>query len=169
MRDATPSVTGRPVRLSTLLPEEENLSMAKTLCRLLGIVFILVGIIGFIAPGLLGMHLSLAHNLVHIISGALALYFGYAGSLSGARTFCIAFGAVYLLLAVGGFVLGGTAAHNVAGVPAGHHGSTDSMLWAVLPGTLELATMDHIVHLLLGLVFLAGGFLTKADVNRATD
>ena len=143
--------------------------MAKTLCRLLGIVFILVGIIGFVAPGLLGMHLSLAHNLVHIISGALALYFGYAGSVSGARTFCIAFGAVYLLLAVGGFILGGSAAHNVAGVPAGHHGATDSMLWRVLPGTLELATMDHIVHLLLGLVFLAGGFLTKADVNRAID
>ena len=143
--------------------------MAKTLCRLLGIVFILVGIIGFLAPGLLGLHLSLAHNLVHIISGALALYFGYAGTLAGARLFCIVFGVVYLLLGVAGFALGGAAAHNVAGVPAAHHGATDSRLWAVLPGTLELATMDHVVHLLLGLVFLAGGFLTKADVERAVD
>jgi hypothetical protein len=143
--------------------------MAKTLCRILGIVFILVGIIGFLAPGLLGMHLSLAHNLVHIISGALALYFGYAGTLSGARLFCMVFGVVYLLLGVVGFLAGGSAAHNVAGVPAGHHGATDSSLWAVLPGTLELASMDHIVHILLGLVFLVGGFLTRADVHRHAD
>jgi hypothetical protein len=141
--------------------------MAKTLCRLLGIVFILVGIIGFLAPGLLGMHLSLAHNLVHIISGALALYFGYAGTLAGARLFCIVFGIVYLLLGVVGFLLGSSGAHTVAGVPASHHGSGDSSLFAALPGTLELASMDHIVHLLLGIVFLIGGFLTRADVHHA--
>lgn len=143
--------------------------MAKTICRILGIVFILVGIVGFIAPGLLGMHLSLAHNLVHIISGALALYFGYAGTISGARLFCIVFGIVYLLLGVVGFLAGGAGSHGVAGVPAGHHGAADSGLWAVLPGTLELASMDHIVHILLGLVFLIGGFLTKADVRDAVD
>jgi hypothetical protein len=143
--------------------------MAKTLCKLLGIVFILVGIVGFLAPGLLGMHLSLAHNLVHIISGALALYFGYAGSLSGARLFCIVFGIVYLLLGVVGFLAGGSGAHTVAGVPATHHGSGDSSLFAALPGTLELGSMDHIVHLLLGIVFLVGGFMTRADVHHHAD
>ncbi len=143
--------------------------MAKTICKILGVVFILVGILGFVAPGLLGMHLSLAHNLVHIISGALALYFGFAGTLSGARLFCIVFGVVYLLLGVVGFIAGGSAPHGVAGVPAGHHGASDSSLLRLLPGSLELASMDHIVHILLGLVFLIGGFLTKADVRRAVD
>ena len=143
--------------------------MAKTICKILGVVFILVGIIGFLAPGLMGMHLSLAHNLVHIISGALALYFGFAGTLSGARGFCIAFGVVYGLLGIAGFLLGGSAAHGVAAVPATHHGATDSSLWRVLPNTLELASMDHIVHLLLALLFLIGGFLTKADVRNAVD
>jgi len=143
--------------------------MAKTICKLLGIVFILVGIIGFLAPGLLGMHLSLAHNLVHIISGALALYFGYAGTLAGARLFCIVFGIVYLLLGVAGYLAGQSGAHTLAGVPAAHHGSGDSSLLAVLPGSLELGSMDHLVHILLGLVFLIGGFLTKADIGRATD
>ena len=143
--------------------------MAKTICKLLGVVFILVGILGFLAPGLLGLHLSLAHNLVHIISGALALYFGFAGTLSGARLFCIVFGVVYGLLGLAGFLLGGSAAHGVGGVPASHHGATDSRLWAVLPGTLELATVDHIVHLLLAVLFLVGGFLTKADIDRAVD
>jgi len=143
--------------------------MAKTICKILGVVFILVGIIGFLAPGLLGMHLSLAHNLVHLISGALALYFGFAGTLSAARLFCIVFGVVYGLLGVAGFLLGSTGAHGAAGVPAGHHGATDSSLWALLPGSLELASMDHIVHILLALVFLVGGFLTRADIDRAID
>ena len=140
--------------------------MAKTISKIMGVVFILVGILGFLAPGLLGMHLSTAHNLVHLISGALALYFGFAGSLSGARLFCIVFGIVYALLGVGGFLLGHGGAHTVAGVPA--HGA-DSSLFQPLQGSLELASADHIVHILLGAIFLIGGFLTRADVRRAVD
>ena len=139
--------------------------MAKTICKILGVVFILVGILGFLAPGLLGMHLSLAHNLVHLISGALALYFGFAGTLSGARLFCIVFGVVYGLLGIAGFLLGHGGTHTVD-VPA--HGA-DTSLFAALPGSLELASMDHIVHILLAAIFLIGGFLTKADVRRAVD
>ena len=141
--------------------------MAKTISKILGVVFILVGILGFLAPGMMGMHLSLAHNLVHLISGALALYFGFAGTLSGARLFCIIFGVVYGLLGVAGFLLGGTGEHTVAGVPAGH--GADSSLFKALPGSLELASMDHIVHILLALLFLIGGFMTKADVRNAVD
>ncbi len=140
--------------------------MAKTIAKIMGVAFILVGILGFLAPGMLGMHLSLAHNLVHIVSGALALYFGFAGTLSGARLFCIIFGVVYALLGVAGFLLGGAGTHTVAGVPA--HGA-DSSLFSALPGTLELASMDHIAHILLGAVFLIGGFLTRADLERAVD
>ncbi|HYN86589.1 MAG TPA: DUF4383 domain-containing protein [Pyrinomonadaceae bacterium] len=143
--------------------------MAKTICTVLGIAFILIGLLGFVAPGMLGMHLNLAHNIVHLVSGALALYLGLKGTLSAARTFCIVFGVVYLLLGVVGFIAGGPAAHGVAGVPAAHHGATDSSLLRLLPGALELASVDHIVHILLGIVFLIGGFLTKADVRRAVD
>ncbi len=139
--------------------------MAKTISKIMGVVFILVGILGFLAPGMLGMHLSLAHNLVHLVSGALALYFGFAGTLSGARLFCIVFGIVYGLLGVAGFLLGHAGAHTVD-VPA--HGA-DSSLLPVLPHTLELASPDHLVHILLGLVFLVGGFLTRADIERAVD
>jgi Domain of unknown function (DUF4383) len=140
--------------------------MAKTISKIMGVVFILVGIVGFLAPGLMGLHLSLAHNLVHLVSGALALYFGFAGTFSGARLFCIVFGVVYGLLGVAGFLLGHGGAHTVAGVPA--HGS-DASLFQALPGSLELASMDHVVHILIGLIFLAGGFLTRADLDRAVD
>jgi hypothetical protein len=109
-------------------------------------------------PGLLGTHLSLAHNAVHLISGAIALYLGFAGSASAARTFCLVFGAVYLLLGVVGFVMGHPGASAIAGMTM-----EDSKLWKVLPGTLELGKMDHIVHCLLGVVFLVGGLLGGRD------
>jgi hypothetical protein len=126
--------------------------MAKTIATILGVVFILVGIIGFFAPGLLGTHLSTTHNLVHLISGAISLYFGLAGTLSAARLFCIIFGIVYALLGVAGYALGT---------------GPDRMFEALSSLGLHLGTMDHIVHILLGVVFLIGGFLTRADVTTA--
>jgi hypothetical protein len=120
--------------------------MAKTVCKILGVVFILVGVAGFAAPTLLGAHLNPAHNVVHLVSGAIALYFGFAGSPSAARGFCLLFGAVYLLLGVCGWFLGKEAEH----------------MWE-LPSAaspvLMLGKMDHIIHILLGVIFLAGGAL----------
>jgi hypothetical protein len=148
-----------------LVKERKERIMAKTIATVLGVVFILVGIIGFVSPGFLGTHLSLAHNLIHIISGAAALYFGLAGTLAAARLFCLVFGAVYLLLGVVGFLLGGNQQHTIAGITHG----TDSSLFSLIPGQLELASMDHTVHILIGIVFLIGGLLTKADVRAAVD
>jgi len=102
--------------------------------------------------------LSLAHNLIHVISGALALYFGFAGSYSGARSFCLAFGAVYLLLGVVGFVMGAPGSSAIAGMT-----HQDPKLWKVLPATLELGQNDHILHVLLGVVFFAGGLLGRRN------
>lgn len=132
--------------------------MAKTVCKILGVVFLIVGVAGFVAPTLLGTHLSPVHNLIHIISGAVALYFGFGGSPSGARMFCLVFGAVYLLLGVVGFAMGAPGTSEIPGMM-----HADSRLWKVLPGKLELGQMDHIVHVLLGVVFLAGGVLGRRD------
>src|SRR5947209_18690324 len=121
--------------------------MAKTIRTILGVVFILVGLVGFAAPTLMGTHLNTTHNLVHLISGAIALYFGFAGTLGAARLFCIIFGIVYALLGVCGFLLGSGTEHMLA-----------------IDDLLMLGTMDHVVHILLAVVFLIGGFLTRADV-----
>jgi hypothetical protein len=113
--------------------------MAKTIAKLLGVILLLVGILGFthlLDP--LGAHLSPAHNLVHIVSGVIALYFGLAGSLGGAKGFCTIFGLVYLLLGIVGLAKG------------------DLMI-----GPLMLGKVDHGIHVLLGALFLAGGLLTK--------
>jgi hypothetical protein len=121
--------------------------MAKRICTIAGVVFLVVGLAGFFIHDLLGTHLSLIHNVIHLVSGAIALYLGLKGTEGAARTFCRVFGIVYLLLGIVGFLLG----------------SGDDKLWALLPGQLEFGTMDHVVHILLGALFLVGGFLGSGD------
>ncbi|MEK6279232.1 MAG: DUF4383 domain-containing protein [Acidobacteriota bacterium] len=118
--------------------------MAKTVCKILGVVFLLIGIAGFVAPTLMGFHLSPAHNLVHLLSGAIALYLGFSGSLSAAKTFCLVFGVVYLGLGILGMVMGDPAMDR---------------MWHL--GPLALGMTDHGLHIILGAVFLAGGLFTK--------
>jgi hypothetical protein len=114
--------------------------MNKKILTVLGALLILVGLLGFFAPQLLGMHLGALHNLIHLVSGCLALYFGTKGTLSGARTFSIVFGAVYGFLGVIGFLIGGP------------HG-----MWNVIPNHLMFGAVDHVIHLILGAVFLVAG------------
>ena len=91
--------------------------MTKTILNIVGTVFVVLGIAGFVSPGLGGTHLSPAHNVIHIVSGALALWFGLRGTLHGARMFSWIFGLVYGLLGVAGMVLGhsGTASMHDMG------------------------------------------------------
>lgn len=119
--------------------------MAKTVCKVLGVIFLLVGVAGFANQGLLGAHLNPPHNVVHIVSGVIALYFGFAGSLSGAKAFSLVFGFVYLALGILGMA---------SGVDA-------DRMWTV--GPLHFGSVDHGIHILLGVIFLAGGLFTKTN------
>jgi hypothetical protein len=103
----------------------------------------LVGVVGFVSPNLLNAHLTPAHNGVHIVSGIIALYFGFAGSLSGAKAFSLVFGVVYLALGILGMAVG----------------TGEDRMWMV--GPLHLGQADHGIHILLGVIFLAGGLFTK--------
>jgi hypothetical protein len=116
--------------------------VARTLCKVLGIVFIIAGLAGFAMPNLLGFHLTTIHNIIHILSGAIAAYLGFAGSYSGCRTFCLVFGAVYALLGVLGFV-----APNLVATVIGHP----------TPVTGGDLAPDNLFHLVVGAVFLVAG------------
>src|ERR1051325_5190706 len=118
--------------------------MAKTVCKILGVVFLLVGVVGFAAPNLLNAHLTPAHNVIHIVSGAIALYFGFAGTLSGAKIFCLVFGVVYLALGILGIAIGKGA----------------DRMWDLAPPTVVFGQADHGIHILLGVIFLVGGLFT---------
>jgi uncharacterized protein DUF4383 len=117
--------------------------MAKTVCKILGVVFLLVGVLGFAKSELLGAHLTTPHNVVHLVSGVIALYFGFAGTLSGAKAFSLVFGVVYLALGILGMAIGTGA----------------DRMWML--GPLHFGQADHGIHILLGVIFLAGGLFTK--------
>ena len=96
----------------------------QNIARLVGIVFLLVGVAGFI-PGvttnlydglefagddgtaeLLGLfQVSVLHNIVHALFGIAGL--ALAATASGARTYLIGGGAIYLALFLLGIVGGG--------------------------------------------------------------
>ena len=95
--------------------------MLVTVARLFGIVFLLVGILGFIpgitsdAPGdftgedseaeLLGIFsVSVLHNIVHLLFGIAGL--AMARTWEGARLFLIGGGVIYLLLWIVGLIGG---------------------------------------------------------------
>lgn len=89
--------------------------MVQRVAQIFGIVFLLIGVLGFVATGmsmdanmdtapkLLGMFpVNALHNLVHIVFGIWGLM--AARSLAGATQFARVGGGIYLVLAILGFV-----------------------------------------------------------------
>lgn len=85
--------------------------MVKSLALLFGIVFLAVGILGFV-PGvtndqmLLGIfHVNLAHNIVHLASGLIFLLASMRGA-GPSRCWFQLFGIIYAVVAIWGYVVG---------------------------------------------------------------
>jgi hypothetical protein len=125
--------------------------MVKTFNKVVGVVLLIVGLAGFAMPHLLGMHLTPIHNIVHLLTAAIALYMGFAASFSAARTFSLVFGAVYLLLGVVGFV-----APDVVTAVIGHP-----------PASAGELMPDNVVHVVLGAAFLAVGLASGRETSPA--
>lgn len=102
--------------------------MVKAAALLFGVVFLVVGILGYVpaatsdmngTPMLLGIfHVNSAHNIVHLASGIVFLVCGFSGAVASQLFFRI-FGLVYALVAVLGFLdpagpLLGLISNNVA-------------------------------------------------------
>jgi hypothetical protein len=116
--------------------------MAKTLAIVFGVVFVLVGILGFVPNPLVGagaiFNTNHLHDLVHFVFGLILLAVAFmAPAMSGMWLKIL--GVVYLVLAVLGFVL----------VPNG--GS--------LLGLVTMNMADHLLHVVLGIVLLVAGFV----------
>jgi hypothetical protein len=86
------------------------MSLSRTAAGLLGVVYLLVGIVGFLpvlggsdtqtAHNLLGLFpVNVAHNIVHMGVGVLGLA-AYAGGIGASRLFARGIGLVYALLAI---------------------------------------------------------------------
>jgi len=116
--------------------------MIKTAALLFGIVFLLIGILGFVpavTPDngmLLGVfHVNIAHNIIHLASGVVFLLCGMAGA-GPSRTFFQIFGIIYAVVAVLGFYYGDNA----------------------LLGIISNNTADTWLHVVLAVVMLFFGF-----------
>ena len=90
--------------------------MVQRVAQLFGVVFLLVGILGFwttgmnmdanmdTAPKLLGLfHVNAVHNIVHLLFGVWGLL--AARTVAGAVTYARVGGAIYILLAICGYFI----------------------------------------------------------------
>ena len=122
--------------------------MVKSAAILFGIVFLAVGILGFVpaaaAPDANGMPMLLgifmvnaAHSVVHIVSGAIFLFASMSGA-GAARLWFQIFGVIYAVVAVLGFM-----------TPNGP-----------LLGMISNNPNDTYLHVVLAVAMLAIGFLS---------
>ena len=109
--------------------------MVQRVAMLFGVVFILVGILGFVLPSpLFGLFMvNTLHNCVHILFGIWGLV--ASRSMSGAGTYCRVGGGIYILLALLGFVS-----------PTGF-------------GLVPLGGADIYLHLVLGVALLGASMM----------
>jgi hypothetical protein len=116
-----------------------------------GALMVVVGLLGFAVPSFMGLHLSALHNVLLLLSGAAAIYFGVKATPVAARAFCLVFGMLYGLLGVAGFVVGGM-----------------DFALTIIPGALVLGTMDHLFHLIMGATFLVVGWVERITAVPVT-
>lgn len=117
--------------------------MITKLSWVFAIVFILVGVLGFV-PGittnghLLGIfEVDTLHNIIHLVTGLLFAYAATAGESMGRMIFKVV-GVVYAIVAIVGLIQG------------------DTVL-----GLISTNMADHILHVVLAVVILYIGFGMK--------
>jgi hypothetical protein len=125
--------------------------MAKTLSLVFGVVFVLVGVLGWIPNPIVGpsgiFETNFMHDLVHLVIGLVFLYVAFMAVHQATLAFKVV-GVVYLLIAVLGFFM------------APHGGA--------LLGLVHTNAADHWLHVVLGVVLLGLGFmLPKGDMMPA--
>jgi hypothetical protein len=117
----------------------------RTACIVLGVVFILVGLLGFIPNPLVSADgifaVNAAHNLVHIVTG-IALLIG-AMALNQSQLTLRVVGIAYVLVAILGFFSG------------------DMLL-----GFIHMNAADRWLHVLLAIILIAAGWMLPLSAER---
>lgn len=118
----------------------------RVVALIIGVVFLIIGIVGLIfdttAGNLVGFQVDLIHNLVHLVTGIVALAAAFGG---WSRRFNQVFGIIYLLVGIAGLF------------PALYFGGN-------LLGIMAVNGADNVLHLVVGAVAAAVGFF----VNEST-
>ena len=129
----------------------------RILALVLGIVFTLVGILGFFATSsmqpasLFGFGVDVIHNIIHLVIGLAGLATAFTG---WSRRYNQVFGIIYLVLGIAGLV------------PPLHFGMMGDMR---LLGLTYVNGADNVLHLVVGIVQIAVGFFVHdAGTVRVT-
>ena len=126
---------------------------AKSAALLVGVIFLAVGILGFVDNPIVGesenaiFHADATHNYVHIASGVLFILIALAAP-TAITGFMILFGIVYLLLGIIGIVNFGTDG------------------FGKLFGILNVNGADNLLHIGLGVLILVLGLSGRRRVVR---
>ncbi len=113
-------------------------SLTKSVTWILGVVLVLIGIAGFFVDGtLLVFQVDTIHNIVHLLSGVVAIAAASSGE-SYSRIYLIVFGIIYGIVTVVGFVNGGD-----------------------ILGLFEVNDADNYLHAAITVVSLGVGFGSK--------
>jgi hypothetical protein len=121
---------------------------AKTAALLIGVVFIAIGLLGFVDNPIVGdsdkaiFHADTLHNWVHIISGMLLSFVALAAPGSASMVLMV-FGVVYALIGVVGFV------------------SVGSEGMGKVLGFLHVNGADNYLHVVLGIVIFISGVASR--------
>jgi hypothetical protein len=120
----------------------------RIVAMVIGVVFLILGILGLILDtthgSILGFQVDLVHNLVHLVTGIL----GIAAAMTGwSRLFNQVFGIIYLLLGLAGLI------------PALYFGHR-------LLGLIQVNTADNVLHLVVGVVAAGVGFFVHDEATR---
>ncbi|MFN3326223.1 MAG: DUF4383 domain-containing protein [Bryobacteraceae bacterium] len=119
---------------------------AKSTAIVFGIVFVLIGILGFIPNPIVGPEslivTNAAHNIVHLLIGGYLLFAGYSTHAASVTALFVT-GGIYLLLAIVGFLLIGTVGE------------------AMMFGFVHFNAAGNWFHLIVALVLLAAAFATR--------
>ena len=112
----------------------------RIVALILGVVFLLIGILGLLFDtthgSLLGFDVDLVHNLVHLLTGIVALVAVFSG---WSRRFNQVFGIIYLLVGLAGLIPGLYFDQRLLGL-------------------MHVNAADNVLHLLVGLVAAGIGF-----------
>ena len=113
---------------------------AKTVALVIGIIFVVIGLLGFVNNPVFGLFaVNGLHNIIHLGSGVLILVGAYTAI--GSSTTLKIFGVIYALIAVVGFF------------------QTGDTLFGLMPNNMA----DKWLHVVLAIAILGAGFALPED------
>ena len=127
----------------------DNARLARTWLLRAGAILIVVGLLGFVSNPLVGPTGLVAtdnlHNIVHILTGALALGLAY-GMKDDIGTAAILFGALYAVVFVATVI--------------------SPKLFGLF--TVDVNAVDHVIHIGLAIVSIGLGYMARGRMSLAT-